>query len=320
MNNILILSAGRRVELVEAFKTELVKRKLDYKVLTTDLKPELSAACHIADRSFKAPSVTDAAYIPFLYTLCKQEGIRLVVPTIDTELILLSKHREVFENENIHIIISDTDIVQHCRDKRLTANLFKDLGINTPQIYSLDSIKFPCFAKPYDGSCSVGAQFIKNQESLTDALRQNKKMMFMAFIDESYTEFTVDIYYDRHGHLKCLVPRKRIEVRGGEISKGITQRNQLYDYLLPKLEGLKGSRGCITLQIFANPSTNEFAAIEINPRFGGGYPLSYSAGAHYPGWLIDEYIHHKDILFFDAWEANLIMLRYDAKILIHTTS
>jgi carbamoyl-phosphate synthase large subunit len=317
MNNILILSAGRRVALVAAFKAELAKRELGYKVLTTDLKPELSAACQIADSSFQAPPVTDSGYIQYLYTLCKQEGIRLVIPTIDTELSLLSKHRDIFESENVHIIISDTDIVQSCRDKRLTAELFKQLHINTPHIYNLDSIKFPCFAKPYDGSCSVGAEFIKDKESLRDSLLQNTKMMFMEFIDQTHTEFTIDIYYDRHGKLKCLVPRKRIEVRGGEVSKSITQRHHLYNYLLPKLEKLTGVRGCITLQVFVNQAMEKMSAIEINPRFGGGYPLSYNAGANYPGWLIDEYILNKEIPFFDNWESDLLMLRYDAQIFIH---
>jgi carbamoyl-phosphate synthase large subunit len=61
----------------------------------------------------------------------------------------------------------------------------------------------------------------------------------------------------------------------------------------------------------------KFAALEINPRFGGGFPLSYSAGANYPGWLIDEYILGKEVPFFDAWEDRLLMLRYDAKVLVH---
>ena len=57
--------------------------------------------------------------------------------------------------------------------------------------------------------------------------------------------------------------------------------------------------------------------IEINPRFGGGYPLSYSAGANYPGWLIAEYLQGKQLSKFSSWQANLLMLRYDQQILIH---
>ncbi len=144
----------------------------------------------------------------------------------------------------------------------------------------------------------------------------DEKMMFMEYIDPTHIEFTVDVYYDRMGQLKCAVPRQRIEVRGGEVSKGATRRHFVYEYLLPRLAKLRGARGCITVQVFANETIGRFAALEINPRFGGGYPLSYSAGANYPGWLIDEYLLGREIKFFDKWENNLLMLRYDAKVLV----
>ena len=75
-----------------------------------------------------------------------------------------------------------------------------------------------------------------------------------------------------------FVPRLRIETRAGEVSKGLTSKGIVYDYLKDKLINLKGARGVITLQIFVNKKNKIFRAIEINPRFGGGYPLSYAAG------------------------------------------
>lgn len=316
MSNVLLLSAGRRVELVEAFKIELAKRGLGGHIGATDLQPHLSAACQIADRAFEAPEVTDSSYIDFLLETCLAEGIRLVVPTIDTELLPLARSRERFAEAGIHLIISDESLVAFCRDKRKTSDLFTELGIDTPRIYERSAITFPCFAKPYDGSCSVGAALLPHPDALTQAMLDDEKMMFMEYIDPTHVEFTVDAYYDRMGQLKCAVPRQRIEVRGGEVSKGATRRHFVYEYLLPRLTRLEGARGCITVQVFANEATGRFAALEINPRFGGGYPLSYSAGANYPGWLIDEYLLGRDIAFFDGWENNLLMLRYDAKVLV----
>lgn len=75
--------------------------------------------------------------------------------------------------------------------------------------------------------------------------------------------------------------------------------------------------GCITLQLFYNEVTGSVCGIEINPRFGGGYPLSYSAGANFPKWIIQEYLLGQKIEFFNEWEDNLLMLRYDDEILIH---
>lgn len=315
--NILLLSAGRRVELARAFSTELIKRGLKAKVLATDLRPGLSAACQVVDYSIKSPRVTDSSYIDFLLSKGKEEGVGLIIPTIDTELELLAKNRDVFASEGMHLVVCDEALVKICRDKRLTRDLFTHVGIDTPEIYGQHSIKYPCFAKPYDGSCSIGASIVKNPAEISSSMLSDPKMMFMELIDDSYLEYTVDAYYDREGILRCMVPRQRIETRGGEVSKGVTRRNHVYDYLRQKLELIKGARGCITLQLFSNFDTGRFAALEINPRFGGGYPLSYRAGANYPGWLIDEYFLDFKISNFDGWENDLLMLRYDAEVLVH---
>ena len=317
MKNVLILSAGRRVELAQAFKAEIKFRNLSSELFATDLNPELSPACQVVDLAIKSPNVSSPEYIKFLLDICIQKKIGLIIPTIDTELLLLSEYRDKFEDFGVYIAISKNSFIVRTRDKRLTSLLFDELKINTPEIYDRRDIKFPCFAKPYDGSCSVGAVALLNHNMLTDKILSDEKMMFMELIDRSYVEYTVDAYFDRNSNLACLVPRERIEVRSGEVSKGVTRFNSVYRYLVSKLSGLKDVRGCITLQLFFNAKEDHFSAFEINPRFGGGFPLSYSAGANYPGWLIDEYLLGKKIDFFDNWERNLLMLRFDAKVLVH---
>lgn len=317
MNNILITSAGRRAELVQEFLLELKKHFPEAKVLATDMYPETSVACQIADLALAVPRVTEDDYIKVLLDICLQHDIGMIVPTIDTELLLLSQYRNLFAKQGIHLIVSDIELVKVCRDKRKTSKLFQQIGLSTPEIYSKDDILFPCFAKPYDGSCSIGAMALLSSDQLLGSILNDKKMMFMELIDSSFVEFTVDAYYDKNCVLKCFVPRKRIEVRGGEVSKAVTRRNQLYDYLLPKLQLIEGARGCLTIQVFAKIEEGSYFALEINPRFGGGYPLSYSSGANYPAWLIKEYFLRDSINFFDQWEANLMMLRYDAKVLVH---
>lgn len=314
--NLLILSCGRRVELVQAFKTELKARLPGARVLATDLKPETSAACHAADRAFTAPPVTDPRYHDFLLDLCRREGIGLVVPTIDTELLGLAQNRARFASQGVELVISSESLVSACRDKRLTSNIFTNIGIDVPPIHERNALAFPCFAKPYDGSRSVGAMFLPDAESVKQSTLDDPKMMFMEFVDSSHQEYTVDAYYDRLGALKCIVPRERLEVRDGEVSKGVTRKNYVYHYLTDKLSKVKGARGCITFQLFAKFEGPRYAAIEINPRFGGGFPLTYAAGGNYPGWLVDEYLLGRNIEAFDKWESDLLMLRYDAKILV----
>ena len=317
MNNVLILSAGRRVDLVEAFKVQLRARLPESSVFAVDMNPGLSPACQVADASFSVPAATVSGYIDNLLKLCLELKVGIVIPTIDTELMVIALEVSKFAAHGIHVIVSEMPLIRASMDKRKTALLFDEIGMDSPEIYSSDSIKFPCFAKPYNGSCSLGALTVHSKDKLTKEMIADESMMFMQLVDNSYTEFTVDAYYDRGGELRCFVPRQRIEVRAGEISKGVTRKHFVYDYLHSFLPLIKGARGCITLQLFACFKEKRFYAIEINPRFGGGYPLSYSAGANYPGWLIDEYLLGKAITFFDKWEVDLLMLRYDAKVLIH---
>jgi len=86
--------------------------------------------------------------------------------------------------------------------------------------------------------------------------------------------------------------------------------------LIERLKRLDGARGCVTVQVFGDPDTQRVKALEINPRFGGGYPLAQAAGAEFPDWLIREYFLGETVNFFDRWEENLIMLRYDAKVVV----
>ena len=116
------------------------------------------------------------------------------------------------------------------------------------------------------------------------------------------------------------MPRERLEIRAGEINKGITRKNQIVDYLRQRMDYLPGVRGCICLQLFYHPETKDIVGIEINPRFGGGYPLSYHAKANYPMAIIDEYLLDKDLSYYDDWADNTLMLRYDKEIVVQDFS
>lgn len=121
--NILITSAGQRVSLVRAFQTE-IKREFQYSnVYTVDINPKLAPACIISDGYKKVNRVTDINYIDDLIEICEEWQIKLIIPTIDTELLILSQNKERFRKLGIYIVVSDEKFVSICRDKRLT-NLF----------------------------------------------------------------------------------------------------------------------------------------------------------------------------------------------------
>lgn len=318
--NILITSAGRRVSLVRTFQKELKKIDSKGKVYATDSDPLLSAACQVADAYFKAPRLDARNYIDILIDFCKTHEIGLIIPTIDTELLELAKNKELFKENGIIAVISSVELVSKCRDKRLIHEFFKEHNINVAKEYPKDNFKLPLFIKPIDGSRSQDTFIIKTEEDLTDYHFTNEKLMFLEYLEhDDYEEYTCDLYFGKDHRLKCVVPRKRIEVRDGEVYKALTCNNAIVPFVYRNLSYIDGAVGCLTAQFFMNKNDDEkIYGVEINPRFGGGFPLSYLAGANFSKWIIEEYMLGKAIDDkFDIWENDLLMIRYDDEILVH---
>lgn len=314
--NILVTSAGKRVELVKAIKNT-VSGILgpDVKVFTTDMNPIMAPAGYVSDKCIKVPRVTDESYPQILRDICDKYSIGLLIPTIDTELLLLSVLYDEFKAHGTHIAISDTSFIRQCRDKRMINEFFERHDISIPTPIDKNYPTFPCFAKPYDGSLSANIHLIRSSEDLTKEILDDPKLMFMEYVDKSvYTEFTIDMYYGNDGMVKSIVPRQRIEIRAGEINKGVTRKNAIIAYLRSRLGHLNGVRGVICLQLFYNETSGDIKAIEINPRFGGGYPLSYEAGANFIEYLTREYLLGQELEYEESWTDNLLMLRYDAAV------
>lgn len=316
MSNILLLSAGRRVSLLRGFQ-DAASRRSNVGVITADSAPNLSAACQCADVAYKLPRVGADGYADALRALCKRENVSLVVPTIDPELPVLASLQSSFKQENIHLLVSDTSLIDVFSDKRTTAEYFSERGLRTPALQSTDALKFPVFVKPYDGSLSAGAMLARSADELPNATLNNPRNIFCEYIDhKEFDEFTCDLYFTQNGKLACAVPRKRLEVRGGEVSKAQTCKNEIVPLLFDVFGQCDGAQGPVTLQLFRNPKSGEMIFIEFNARFGGGYPLTRHAGADFQSWLIDEYLEHNEPPVFHDWSDGTVMLRYDDEVII----
>ncbi|GJH40288.1 carbamoyl phosphate synthase large subunit [Capnocytophaga sp. HP1101] len=316
-NNILITSAGQRVSLLRSFQRELKAVFPEGKVYAVDMNPRFSPACQIADGYAPICRATDDNYPQALLAQCLQWGVKLIVPTIDTELLILAKNKQLFLDNGITPVVSSLEFVQQCRDKRLINIFFQERGIAIPRAIDKKHPTFPLFIKPYNGSLSKDIFLIRKAEELTSYHLENPELLFMEYIDpQAHDEYTVDTYYNRSGDLKCVVPRKRIFVRAGEINKGITKKNLLVPFVTEHLAHIEGAKGCLTMQFFLNQETKKVIGIEINPRFGGGFPLSYAAGANYPKYLIEEYLLGREIPINNDWEDHLLMLRYDEAVFV----
>ena len=318
MKNILITSAGKRVVLVQIFQRTIQELGLSAKVYTTDMRPELAPAGIVSDECIKVPRCTADNYIDTLLIICQEKNVGVIIPTIDTELFVLANNHKRFEEKGVKLAVSDWAFIQVCRDKRLTAAYFRKLGIPVPEPVDKLHPVFPMFAKPYDGSLSTNIHTIHRPEEMTPEILEDPKLLFMEYISpEEYKEFTVDMYYGLDSRVKGIVPRERIEIRAGEINKGITRKNPIVNFLRQRMDYLEGVRGCICLQLFFRKNDGNVKGIEINPRFGGGFPLSYYAKANYAEYLIREYLLDETVDYSEDWLDRTLMLRYDNDIIVY---
>ena len=316
-HNILLTSAGKRVALTKFFKETLNRFYFESKVFITDMNPEMAPVSYVCDGSFKVPRVTDPSYPEILLKICEENEVGMIIATIDTELLILADLKEELRAKGVHVMVSDKAFITMCRDKRNTGAFFEQHGVRVPKEVDKYNPTLPLFAKPYDGSLSSNLHYIKSADELTKEILEDPKLLFMEYIDNKvYKEYTVDMYYGKDNKVKCIVPRERIEIRAGEINKGKTAKNEIVDFIKDKLGHIEGCVGCICMQLFFHPETKDMVGIEINPRFGGGYPLSYMCGGNYPELLIREYYLDETVEYLDNWKDGMMMLRYDDAVFV----
>jgi carbamoyl-phosphate synthase large subunit len=317
--NILFTSAGRRVALIKAFQKSMQQLDIKGKTVTTDLKKNAPAS-FVADIAELVPRVDNPDYIDSLLNICTKHKIDLLIPLIDTELHLLAPHQQRFAEIGVKLLVSSPATNEICFDKNNTAKFFQEIGVKTPKIYSKDqyhTLTYPAILKPANGSCSVGLHKLNNQQELEFFSQYVSGAIVQELIVGE--EYTIDVLADLQGKVISAVPRLRLETRAGEISKGITVKNSsLIAAAKHVVESLPGAVGCITVQCFLQ-TNGEIIFIEINPRFGGGYPLSYQAGADFPAWIIQLIQGEIPNTAIDEWQDGLVMLRYDDAIFVNTS-
>lgn len=314
---ILFTCIGRRVSLVNSFRRAGRQLKINLSLLGTDTM-ELSSALQVCDKGFTVKPITHANYIKELLGIVRTNKVKLLIPTVDLDLKLLALDKAKFDSLGCVVLVSKPEVVDICQDKRKTFRFLIKNGFDTPVTMSVRSalskkrLKWPCFIKPWDGYASRGNAIVKNREELSLFAKRIPNAICQEFIRGA--EYTCDVYVDFNMKVRCVVPRKRIEVRAGEVSKGqVVKNSRIMDEATRLVELLGAGPGVITLQLFLTDD-DKVKFIEINPRFGGGVPLSIKAGANFPKWILQEVIGRKTYIRFNGYKDNLIMLRYDGEV------
>lgn len=309
--NILILSAGRRVELIECFRRAAKELGISSRLVTAEISG-LAPAVFFSDRNYMVPAAGSPEYLERLAEICREEKISLVVPTIDEELLPLSAAAEKLEKiTGAKALVPPYGVVSVCRDKRRTCAFFERNGFGCPKVYTEEElekgrIRFPLFIKPVSGSAGEGAHKIISREELDFYRRSPGEQMVQEFV--SGDEYSVDVLCGFDARLVAIVPRRRLQVRAGEIVRGrVEKRRELIDDIKRMVSVLRPV-GMLTVQCILSQDSIKY--LEINPRFGGGVTMSILAGADFPRWIY-QMLMGKQLEYTESYSDGAVFLRYD---------
>lgn len=299
--NILFTCAGRRTYLLKYFKENMLSGD---KVVATDM--QLSApALQVADVKMHVPAVYDPKYIDITLDICKEHHIDALISLNDLELPILAEQKARFEDLGVKVIVSDPQVIDICFDKYKTALWVSELGLNAPKTYirladakaalASSEICFPLFLKPRWGSGSIGLETVEDMEELDIVYgllfkKIKKTILATASVGDEYImiqekltgkEYGLDVMNDLEGNNVAVSVKQKLAMRAGETDKAITVD-------LPevrKMGGIIGRNlkhiGNLDVDIMQR-ANGDYCVLELNPRFGGGFPFSYETGVNLP--------------------------------------
>ncbi|CEN35926.1 ATP-grasp domain-containing protein [Capnocytophaga cynodegmi] len=332
--NILFTCAGRRNYLINYFKKALENQG---KVFASDMNLTAPALVD-ADMAIQVPEIYERDYISTIIGIIKEHNISAVISLNDLELPILSRCKEEIEKIGTRVIISDDNVIKIAFDKWETVKFLNSIGLKSPKTFinlneakkAIDegSLSFPLVIKPRWGSASIGIHFPENLEELdlvyqlqTIQLKKtilaeasNEDIDHAILIQEKIqgTEYGMDILNDFQGNYIGTFVRKKLSMRAGETDKAISVIDERFNQVGKIIgENLKhiGNLDCDVFEC-----DGKLYILELNPRFGGGYPFSHEAGSNtaaaYIEWLkggnnISQYLDYKEGIMFSKCDRLL---------------
>ncbi|MFL5965081.1 MAG: ATP-grasp domain-containing protein [Gaiellaceae bacterium] len=274
MTAVLFTCAGQRVDIVGAF------RDAGATTVAADVNP-LAPALYHADAYALVPRVDDDGYVAALRGIVDEHDVRLVVPLTDLDQSTLATRRDEL---GALLLLPDVDVVEQLSDKYRAHELFEERGVPSPPTWLPthvpDDVPFPVLVKARVGFGSRHIYRAEHRDQLAFFLDYTP-VESLVQVQLQGEEFSIDVFCDLEGRCLNAIPRTMIESKGGESIKGMTIRDERLIELARDTSEKLRLVGPANIQCFREPNGAHYVT-DINPRFGGGFPLPLAAGGRYP--------------------------------------
>lgn len=305
--NILFTCAGRRNYLVQYFQ-QVLKGK--GKLIAGDASPSAPALAE-ADIAVTLPRIDDPEYLDTVFDIIRKYSVRAILSLNDLELPLLAENKKRFAEYGCQVLVSDSDVIEICFDKLETIRFANNIGIQSPSTFTsyekavnaIESgiIDFPLVVKPRWGSASIGLELPEDRTELyhayellnyrldrtmlKDISKKDRKHAILIQNKIGGTEFGVDVINNLQKEHQAVIVKQKLAMRAGETDKAMTVDHPVLRRLGEQVGENLGHIGNLDCDFFETEE-GELYLLEMNPRFGGGYPFSHEAGANVPAAIL----------------------------------
>lgn len=300
---ILMLGGGRRVSVAES----LIKagEKLGYEVNIIGYELEEKVPLSLVGKIIIGLKWNEEGVIQDVVRVAIQNEVNIILPFVGGGVVVAARCKELLPHVFIPVTAADTALTMF--DKHLAAKAFKEAKLPIPKTYSIINAEVPAIVKPKYGYLSRGVKVFYSLDNLMH-LENLSDYLIQEYI-ENCKEYTVDCYINQQGEILVTVPRKRLEVMGGESTRTVTVREPRLEELSREVIEAFSLRGPITLQYLYDPKKGRFLLMEVNPRLGGGVNCSVYAGAPIMEYIIRESLGEQLTPCTD-WKEGTLAARY----------
>lgn len=306
----MMLGGARRVSMAELLKRSGSQIGCEVNIISYELLQQVPIA--LEAKVVVGLRWTDPRVVADIVRVARENDVNIILPFVDGAIEIASKCRERLPD--VFIPVSDFEVSRKMFDKVEAAKEFKNAGIPIPKTYSVLNAEMPAIAKPRHGSASRGIEVFHDIQDLMH-LENLQDYIVQEYI-ENREEYTVDCYVTTKGEILTVVPRCRLEVMGGEVTRTITCRNVILDRMSRQVIEAFDLRGPVTLQFLHDLDADRYLLMEVNPRLGGGVICSIYAGAPITDYIIKEYLDLPMAPCTD-WTYNTLMARYQKEAIFY---
>ena len=308
---VLFTCAGQRVDIVEAFG------KVGATTLAVDVN-ELAPALYAAERRALVPAVGDPGYVAALAALVEEHGVSLVVPLADLDHRLLSARRDEL---GALVLLPGPETIALCEDKHAAHRFFEREGVASPPTWLPEEVptglSFPVLVKARRGFGSRHIFRAEDPEQLDFFLRYTTAESMVQAVCEG-VEFSIDVFCDLDSRCLNAIPRTMIESKGGESIKGMTIADADLIEHGRHVSELMRMVGPANIQCF-RLADGSLPVTDVNPRFGGGFPLPTAAGSRYPELALSLARGERPEPRLGEFEEGVMMTRYFSQVILRLT-